>query len=474
MCSKAPSLTNKNSINAFKHVYADRVDFKAASSLLTATHALSFYALTLEQGVPFKPASIRQSSDPLGLVIPKVLEQNPRAYTKLDDLIAIGQNLMSSTDAGHEASDKNRASQTTRSNMAERRVVYICIEAALREDDFDTAYSYLVNRLAPELPKSKDSANDLTLDHEDEAQNPSLDDISWRAAFLAGRFRPQTESKTAQQRIRRLEQRTELLALALLFAPQENLSEILNVFRRCEEELTTLLTQQAKADEAHNDSARRRNHPLNSRHHQHPSTTPMPGIWADPSTEGMVFGQQTRELGRLASSVNPVLQHEARRPSTARPASGDDYEYGTEAESQLGLFDVARGAARAFKRNAFPLRPTSSSSLPARSVRGTERSSSLNASPVLKSEQNVKDKRHVSAMQSATDVEDEEQDAWGGEDDWPEDDEGDRDAKFTHGEQGQRVRTRDVVASAVTGKLASGLGWVLGATPLDQESDHGR
>jgi hypothetical protein len=32
----------------------------------------------------------------------------------------------------------------------------------------------------------------------------------------------------------------------------------------------------------------------------------------------------------------------------------------------------------------------------------------------------------------------------------------------------QRVRRRDMVANAVSGGLTSGLGWVLGATPVDK------
>jgi hypothetical protein len=32
----------------------------------------------------------------------------------------------------------------------------------------------------------------------------------------------------------------------------------------------------------------------------------------------------------------------------------------------------------------------------------------------------------------------------------------------------QRVRRRDMVTNAVSGGLASGLGWVLGATPVDK------
>ena len=104
----------------------------------------------------------------------------------------------------------------------------MAIEAALREDDFETAYSYTVSRLTPSgadvQPPLPLSSSAPKLGH---AKRPSrnanahkIDDISWRAAFLAGRFRPSSSTSTANltpaQSLRRLEQRTDLLALALL------------------------------------------------------------------------------------------------------------------------------------------------------------------------------------------------------------------------------------------------------------------
>jgi hypothetical protein len=77
-------------------------------------------------------------------------------------------------------------------------------------------------------------------------------------------------------------------------------------------------------------------------------------------------------------------------------------------EAPVGLFDVARGAAAAFSRTAFPLRgaeiKVSSASSEAEGSVGSE------------------------------------------------------------AEHAQRVRKRDMVANAVTGGLASGLGWVLGTS----------
>lgn len=143
-----PTLTF-HSIATFRSHFSSSKRFREVTALIAATHALSFYSLILQHGVPFQPVSIRVSQDPIGLIT-KVLEQNPRSYTKVDDLIAIGQNLVS---AGLPvvASDSNvddlddgvndaEALETKRKDT-ERRVTFMAIEAALREDDFETAYS---------------------------------------------------------------------------------------------------------------------------------------------------------------------------------------------------------------------------------------------------------------------------------------------------------------------------------------------
>ena len=125
--------------------------------MIAATHALSFYSLILQHGVPFQPVSIRVSQDPIGL-ISKVLEQNPRSYTKVDDLIAIGQNLVSAglpvepTEGNLDELDERLDGAEVlaiKRKDAERRVTFMAIEAALSEDDFETAYSYIVSRLTP-------------------------------------------------------------------------------------------------------------------------------------------------------------------------------------------------------------------------------------------------------------------------------------------------------------------------------------
>ncbi|KAI5196710.1 secretory pathway Sec39 [Aureobasidium subglaciale] len=374
-------------------------EFKKALALIAATHSMSFYSLKLQHGVPFQPVNIRASLDPLSL-LPKLLEQNANSYTKLDDLIEIGRNLIAAglplRNADGDLIDRSLESDVdkkTKLSVAEKRVIYMCVEAALTVGDFETAYSYVVNRLAPQdtIPSSVSEAE----------EHPEMqeDDVSWRAAFLAGRYRSQTN---AQPTLRRLDQRTELLSLALLLAPPSSLSEVLNIWRRCEEETNALLAAETQAEEEFDDRADKR--------------ISVPGGFSDASTEGMVFGQPRREVGRSNA--------EARR--------------GADEEAPMGLFDVARGAAKAFSRNAFPLRG------------GGVGVGGAASAPQVQQQQQLRQQPTMQAQRAAT-----------GE-------------GLHEGMDDGRVRRRDMITSTVTGGLASGIGWMLGATPVDRSAEDRR
>jgi hypothetical protein len=344
--------------------------FHRCEALLKATHALSFYSLTLQHGVPFQPVNIRVSSDPITL-IEKLLSQNRGSYTKLDDLISIGVNLVTAGaiihyDANAPAIEPSSSELAAQKRKAKRRVIGMAIEAALNEDDFETAYSYVVNRLDTSSASMQVLPNGQT-----------DDDISWRAALAAGRHKSSIHSVSASSSIstppalRRLEQRMELLSQALLLAPPSALPEVLNVWRKCEEEMTALQANENEEERSFNERADRT----------------LPGTFVNMTAPV----QKRREVGRGATE-----------------------------EAPMGLFDVARGAAAAFSRTAFPLRGAAHASQP-----------QFMGSPTS----------HVRNVSS------------GGSDT----------ASITS--ERERVRKRDYVASAVTGGLASGLGWVLGKSP---------
>jgi protein transport protein SEC39 len=352
-------------LKAFQPYFPKSSQIHKLEYLIAATHALSFYHLTLQHGVPFQPVSIRVHEDPLSL-LEKVLEQNSKAYTKLDDLLSIGRNLVAAglpTPSKDPSQSANPETLESKTFDAEHRITYLAITSALSSNDFDTAYSYILTRLSPStIPKS----------------SAFVDDTSWRAAYAAGRHRLPASPQSLVSRIAVLSKRMELLSLALTLAPTAKpLSEILGTWRRCEEEMNSLRAQEAKQEQAWDDRG----------------DETLPGGFA-PEGRDMDIADTRREREKRASS--------------RKAANYED-------EAPMGLFDVARGAARAIGKSAFPLR---------------------GQRPL-----------HI------------EDDGVGPEN------------EAESGTDEHRVRKRDVVSNMVTGGLKSGLGWVLGAQPVNADKE---
>ena len=328
---------------------------------------MSFYSLTLQHGVPFQPVNIRAHKDPISL-IGKVLDQNTHSYTKLDDLLEIGQNLaaagLTHSMQAHVSNVLKEETPELRGIYVKRRITAMAIEASLAEGDFDTAYSYVINRLSPpDQPFSVPDSPDISLKMDD--------DISWRAAYEAGRYCPVL--KKGPSALRRLEQRMELLSQALLLAPSSALSDVLIVWQQCEEEMTLLIARETEEEERWDDKGDRR----------------VPGAFSGDSS--------------------PIIQ-KAREPNRAA----------LNEEAPMGLFDVARGAAAALSKNAFPLRSGQNSGV---------------ATPIRAS--------HDRGLSLAS---------GGGSES------GNQSVMDSEG----RIRKRDMVSNMVTGGLASGIGWVIG------------
>jgi hypothetical protein len=65
------------------------------------THAIGDYRLVFKQGEPFKPVALRVHGDPIS-IIGKVLDQNRRSYTKINEFVGIGQSMVSEWFKWHE------------------------------------------------------------------------------------------------------------------------------------------------------------------------------------------------------------------------------------------------------------------------------------------------------------------------------------------------------------------------------------
>ena len=159
-----------------------------------------------------------------------MLEQNPKAYTKLDDLLSIGRKFI---EAGLPLPESDIAdSVQTKNLLAQHRITYLSINSALSSHDFDTAYSYIATRFSS-------GASRLPEDF--------VDDTSWRAAYAAGTYDlPPTTSQSLQTQIQHLSRRMELLSQALMLAPKPDcLSEVLGAWQACESRLEALKSAEA-------------------------------------------------------------------------------------------------------------------------------------------------------------------------------------------------------------------------------------
>ncbi|KAK9442839.1 Secretory pathway Sec39 [Metarhizium brunneum] len=282
---------------------------KRIIALLKATHALSDYRLVLKQGEPFSPVVLRVHSDPI-FIIEKVLEQNPRAYTRLQEFLEMGMNMVRAGLPSYRKLDSPTV-LTTDSELnlaayiAERRITAMCIEAALKEDDFETAYSYVASRLSMQSPENSDTS-----------PWPVVDEWSWKAALQAGQYIRTERSQqpthlgtaSGNLEIRHLEQRIECLATALRVAPTSQLQEILKSFRRCEEQLDSAIKEEAANELALGEEAKVDN---------------LPGAF---------------------DQVNVEQQYPVRNTTASVAAQQTE-------EAPMSLFDLSRATARAAQRN---------------------------------------------------------------------------------------------------------------------------
>lgn len=170
---------------------------------------------------------IRIHPDPLSL-ISKLLAANPRSYLNPDGLTTIARDLVSGTGRDSVAA------------AVPEQVLGMCAEAALGEDDFETAYASITSRLLPRAADSADARSTL-----------------WRTALLAGRFDSSYAALAGPPAslgpavLRLLEQKRELLALALAHCPAEAAPDVLAQWRHTEDDIEAALEREERADEEH-------------------------------------------------------------------------------------------------------------------------------------------------------------------------------------------------------------------------------
>ncbi|OBT64040.1 hypothetical protein VE03_06676 [Pseudogymnoascus sp. 23342-1-I1] len=252
-------------LSAFPDTFRDSLPRERIIHLSDAANHFANYRLVLNSGEPYRPSVIHTHGDPIALV-EKVLAQNTRTYTDIDNFLNFGEKIVL---AGLTVRDLEGRSKMTPEQVDEQmaisrwRITSMCIDAALSENDFETAYSYVVNRLpsisgdAYAKPSLSSYPDPTPKGAAAQAPLKVLDNWSWKAAFQTGKYRlnqytlkpSHVGNSSANPEIRHLEQRMECLSQALLIAPPPALQEILNVFRRCEEELDAKIRQEAEQED---------------------------------------------------------------------------------------------------------------------------------------------------------------------------------------------------------------------------------
>ncbi|CAK7235606.1 hypothetical protein SEUCBS140593_009337 [Sporothrix eucalyptigena] len=427
---------------------------RRAEALIVATHGLCDYRLVLKQGEPFTPVVLRVHTDPLSIV-GKVLEQNPKSYTNIQSLLAIAINIV---DAGLTVRDKAGKSALTPEQaplqraMAERRVTAMCIDAALNEDDFETAYSYVMSRLAANAESPTVTAAAAAATSSAANQGVTVDTWSWRAALEAGKYR-RTErtvrpthlgTASANLEIRHLEQRIECLATALRIAPSDTLQEILNAYRRCEEELEAAVKAEDEQENAWDEAAdqswqQQEAADKRRRRIRHSSGTGMPGSFADLDGSGTPSRSNTPLASRVAAAAAAAATSTYGGQASSRSGPGQARKQPQRHQRQqsasatddapLSLFDLSRATARAASRNFSALS----------SLRQTRQLVGLGGGSGDGDDGSSSHSRGESLH---------------------DDDQADG--------SGPHVRKRDQLRDAAMGTLTSGVGWLIGAQPVDR------
>lgn len=238
-----------------------------AQSLLSATHELSMYSLYLttderksKENMPLTPKQIRSYPDSMDL-IKRLLELNPKAYKDLDKIVDIAQNLIFGTLVISDEETKSKMKDGEFTNSYEQFehtyghkisicVRKLCIEAALVELDFNSAYSLAIPYLVDDAKQQKAGsiADDSTIGMTDtfsESTNAFKlkDNIdTWASLFQIGKFvSPMWEPTQVPLTI--LERQLYSLSCALEICPEDHLTAVLSTWRRIEAQHRALLAQ---------------------------------------------------------------------------------------------------------------------------------------------------------------------------------------------------------------------------------------
>ncbi|CAG8683795.1 5012_t:CDS:2, partial [Racocetra fulgida] len=211
-------ITEKLVINASREFFDNATSGNmnhAEIELIEATHALSEKKICYQPGVPIHPLHIRISPNRLDF-IDRLLSTYEDAYRDPNSIIKLATKL------GYR-NDK----------VAEVKVMAMLADAALRDNNFVTAYDTCVDLV--NVIKAMASAN------KGDNENTELalaNDAAWRICYEVAK----------QENYRDLEQQMTLMGYALSLCPSDQIADLLNLWRKLDEEQRSARTLKAKTN----------------------------------------------------------------------------------------------------------------------------------------------------------------------------------------------------------------------------------
>ena len=104
------------------------------------------YRLLFNNNKPWNPLILKTHADPI-LIVASVLSQDTRAYPNIDEFLYFGEQVVRAgltlrDEDGNSTLEGDEQLQE-QLEIAKWRITTMCIDAALGEDDFETAYSFV-------------------------------------------------------------------------------------------------------------------------------------------------------------------------------------------------------------------------------------------------------------------------------------------------------------------------------------------
>ncbi|CAG8436129.1 5517_t:CDS:2 [Funneliformis mosseae] len=185
---------------------------RAEVEFIEATHKLTEQKVYHQPGIPIHPMQIRLASNKLDLIA-RLLSTNEEVYYDYKTIIELAKKL------GYR-NDK----------VAEVKVMAMLADTAIRDSNLSFAYDMCID-----IMKIIKSISNVKTDEKKEVILKSSKDVAWRICYEVAK----------QETFQNLEKKMTLMGYALALCPSDQAVDILNVWRKIDEEYRAELIQKA-------------------------------------------------------------------------------------------------------------------------------------------------------------------------------------------------------------------------------------